>query len=47
VTALLISLLFGRRAINALKRWNIGQQIAKKAAGAHGEQNTPTMAGCC
>jgi len=29
---LLISLLSGRKLINALKRWNIGQQIAKKDA---------------
>ncbi|MDX6500135.1 MAG: phospho-N-acetylmuramoyl-pentapeptide-transferase [Blastocatellia bacterium] len=46
VTALLISLLFGRRAINALKRWNIGQQIRAEGPQAHmAKQNTPTMGG--
>jgi phospho-N-acetylmuramoyl-pentapeptide-transferase len=46
VTALLISLLSGRRAINALKRWNIGQQIRKEGPQAHmAKQNTPTMGG--
>jgi phospho-N-acetylmuramoyl-pentapeptide-transferase len=46
VTALLISLLFGRRAINALKRWNIGQQIREEGPQAHqAKQNTPTMGG--
>ncbi|HXM48003.1 MAG TPA: phospho-N-acetylmuramoyl-pentapeptide-transferase [Pyrinomonadaceae bacterium] len=46
VTALLISLLFGRRAINALKRWNIGQQIRAEGPEAHmAKQNTPTMGG--
>src|SRR5712671_1741049 len=46
VTALLISLLFGRRVINALKRWNIGQQIRAEGPQAHmAKQNTPTMGG--
>ncbi len=46
VTALLISLLFGRRVINALKRWNIGQQIREEGPQAHmAKQNTPTMGG--
>lgn len=46
VTALLISLLSGRRAINALKRWNIGQQIREEGPQAHmAKQNTPTMGG--
>ncbi|HEX7530013.1 MAG TPA: phospho-N-acetylmuramoyl-pentapeptide-transferase [Pyrinomonadaceae bacterium] len=46
VTALLISLLFGRLAINALKRWNIGQQIREEGPQAHmAKQNTPTMGG--
>lgn len=46
VTALLISLLSGGRAINALKRWNIGQQIREEGPQAHmAKQNTPTMGG--
>jgi phospho-N-acetylmuramoyl-pentapeptide-transferase len=46
VTALLISLLFGRLVINALKRWNIGQQIREEGPQAHmAKQNTPTMGG--
>ncbi|MDX6445201.1 MAG: phospho-N-acetylmuramoyl-pentapeptide-transferase [Blastocatellia bacterium] len=46
VTALLISLLFGRKVINALKRWNIGQQIREEGPQAHmAKQNTPTMGG--
>jgi phospho-N-acetylmuramoyl-pentapeptide-transferase len=46
VTALLISLLFGRRVINALKHWNIGQQIREEGPQAHmAKQNTPTMGG--
>jgi phospho-N-acetylmuramoyl-pentapeptide-transferase len=46
VTALLISLLSGRIVINALKRWNIGQQIRAEGPQAHlAKQNTPTMGG--
>src|SRR6202048_1114135 len=46
VTALLISLLCGRKVINALKRWNIGQQIREEGPQAHmAKQNTPTMGG--
>ena len=46
VTALLISLLFGGRVINGLKRWNIGQQIREEGPQAHmAKQNTPTMGG--
>jgi phospho-N-acetylmuramoyl-pentapeptide-transferase len=46
VTALLISLLFGRRFINALKRWNIGQQIREEGPQAHiAKRDTPTMGG--
>src|SRR6266851_3418174 len=46
VTALLIALLSGRRVINALKRWNIGQQIREEGLHAHmAKQNTPTMGG--
>lgn len=46
ITALLISLLFGRYAINALKNWNIGQQIREEGPQAHiAKSNTPTMGG--
>ena len=46
VTALLISLLSGRRVINALKRWNIGQQIREEGPQAHiAKRDTPTMGG--
>jgi len=46
VTALLISLLFGRRFINALKKWNIGQQIREEGPQAHiAKRDTPTMGG--
>ncbi|HEX5704712.1 MAG TPA: phospho-N-acetylmuramoyl-pentapeptide-transferase [Pyrinomonadaceae bacterium] len=46
ITALLISLLFGRYAINALKSWNIGQQIREEGPQAHiAKRDTPTMGG--
>jgi phospho-N-acetylmuramoyl-pentapeptide-transferase len=46
VTALMISLLSGRRVINALKRWNIGQQIREEGPQAHmAKRDTPTMGG--
>jgi phospho-N-acetylmuramoyl-pentapeptide-transferase len=46
VTALLISLLSGRLVINALKRWNIGQQIREEGPEAHmAKRDTPTMGG--
>ena len=46
VTALLIALLSGRRVINALKRWNIGQQIREEGPQAHiAKRDTPTMGG--
>src|SRR6266404_4294960 len=46
VTALLISLLFGNRVINALRRWNIGQQIREEGPQAHmAKRGTPTMGG--
>jgi phospho-N-acetylmuramoyl-pentapeptide-transferase len=46
VTALLMSLLFGRKFINALKRWNIGQQIREEGPQAHiAKRDTPTMGG--
>ena len=46
ITALLISLLFGRKAIDALRSWNIGQQIREEGPQAHiAKRNTPTMGG--
>src|ERR1700682_3636954 len=46
VTDLLISLLCGRRVINALKKWNIGEHIREEGPQAHmAKQNTPTMGG--
>src|SRR5256714_12502650 len=46
VTAMLISLLFGTKLINALKKWNIGQQIREEGPQAHiAKQHTPTMGG--
>src|SRR5215831_10146174 len=46
ITALLISLLCGRRVIDGLKKWNIGQQIREEGPQAHmAKQNTPTMGG--
>lgn len=46
VTALLISLLSGRWVINALKKWNIGQQIREEGPQAHmAKRDTPTMGG--
>ena len=46
VTALLISLLFGRKVINGLKSWNIGQQIREEGPQAHmAKRDTPTMGG--
>jgi phospho-N-acetylmuramoyl-pentapeptide-transferase len=46
VTAMLISLLFGGRLIEALKKWDIGQQIREEGPQAHiAKQHTPTMGG--
>jgi phospho-N-acetylmuramoyl-pentapeptide-transferase len=46
VTALLISLVFGRRVIEGLKSWNIGQQIREEGPQAHiAKRDTPTMGG--
>jgi phospho-N-acetylmuramoyl-pentapeptide-transferase len=46
VTALLISLVFGRRVINGLRDWNIGQQIREEGPQAHiAKRDTPTMGG--
>ena len=41
-----MSLLFGRKAINALKNWNVGQQIREEGPQAHmAKRDTPTMGG--
>ena len=46
ITALLISLLFGGRLIDALRRWNVGQQIREEGPQAHMvKRGTPTMGG--
>src|SRR4030095_11932417 len=46
ITALLISLLFGGKLIEALKKWNIGQQIREEGPQAHMvKRGTPTMGG--
>src|SRR5918992_1277429 len=46
VTALLISLLFGRRVISMLRELNIGQQIREEGPQAHMvKRGTPTMGG--
>src|ERR671926_1040895 len=46
VTALLISLVFGRRVIQLLRSWNVGQQIREEGPQAHmAKRGTPTMGG--
>lgn len=46
ITALLITLFFGRRVIEALKNWNVGQQIREEGPQAHmAKRGTPTMGG--
>src|SRR6185295_12588612 len=46
VTALVISLVFGRRVIDGLRSWNIGQQIREEGPQAHiAKRDTPTMGG--
>src|SRR5882724_1102871 len=46
ITALLISLVFGGKLINALRKWNIGQQIREEGPQAHmTKRGTPTMGG--
>ena len=46
ITALLISLVFGRRVIQALRNWNVGQQIREEGPQAHmAKRGTPTMGG--
>jgi UDP-N-acetylmuramyl pentapeptide phosphotransferase/UDP-N-acetylglucosamine-1-phosphate transferase len=46
ITALLISLVFGRRVIQLLKNLNVGQQIREEGPQAHiAKRGTPTMGG--
>src|SRR5882672_6662827 len=46
ITALLISLLFGGRFIEALRKWNVGQQIREEGPQTHmAKRGTPTMGG--
>jgi phospho-N-acetylmuramoyl-pentapeptide-transferase len=46
ITALLMSLLFGRQVIGRLRSWNIGQQIREEGPQAHiAKRDTPTMGG--
>lgn len=46
VTALLISLFFGKRVIRALREWDVGQQIREEGPQAHlAKKGTPTMGG--
>src|SRR4051795_2280446 len=46
VTALLISLVFGRRVIQLLRNWNVGQQIREEGPQTHmAKRGTPTMGG--
>ncbi|HZJ46192.1 MAG TPA: phospho-N-acetylmuramoyl-pentapeptide-transferase [Pyrinomonadaceae bacterium] len=46
ITALLISLFFGGKLIEALRKWNIGQQIREEGPQAHlVKRGTPTMGG--
>src|SRR5829696_7620236 len=46
ITALLISLIFGGKLIEALRRWNVGQQIREEGPQAHmTKRGTPTMGG--
>src|SRR5918911_5546813 len=46
ITALLITLFFGKRVIEALRNWNVGQQIREEGPQAHmAKRGTPTMGG--
>ena len=46
ITALLISLFFGGSLIEALKQWNVGQQIREEGPQGHQvKRGTPTMGG--
>jgi phospho-N-acetylmuramoyl-pentapeptide-transferase len=46
ITALLISLIFGGKLIDALRSWNVGQQIREEGPQGHMvKRGTPTMGG--
>src|SRR3954469_9624559 len=46
ITALLISLFFGGKVIQALRNWNVGQQIREEGPQGHmAKRGTPTMGG--
>src|ERR1044072_4947792 len=46
ITALLISLFFGGKLIESLKRWKVGQQIREEGPQGHMvKRGTPTMGG--
>src|ERR1700682_171656 len=46
ITALLMSLLFGGKFIEALRKWNVGQQIREEGPRGHmAKRGTPTMGG--
>jgi len=46
ITALLLSLVFGGKLIEALRRWNIGQHIREEGPQGHmAKRGTPTMGG--
>src|SRR6202165_3982245 len=46
ITALLMSLLFGGKFIEALRKWNVGQQIREEGPQGHmAKRGTPTMGG--
>src|SRR4030088_2363382 len=46
ITALLLSLLFGGKLIQALRRWHVGQQIREEGPKAHmAKRGPPTMGG--
>ena len=46
ITALLLSLLFGGKLIQALRHWNVGQQIREEGPQGHqAKRGTPTMGG--
>src|SRR5215211_3249254 len=46
ITALLMSLFFGGKLIEALRKWNVGQQIREEGPQGHQvKRGTPTMGG--
>jgi phospho-N-acetylmuramoyl-pentapeptide-transferase len=46
ITALLIALVFGGKVIQALKNWNVGQEIREEGPQSHmAKRGTPTMGG--